>query len=110
MAARFDLKSTMSGQFMFQLKGGNGKVILTSERYAQKAPALKGIESVKANAPSDNRYERTTAKDGRPYFVLKAASRDVIGKSRLYKTEQAMETGIASVKKIAPVARILDLS
>ena len=50
MAAKFVVKKTSSGQFRFNLKAGNGEVIATSETYTTKAAALKGIESVKANA------------------------------------------------------------
>ena len=72
MAAKFDLKQGASGQFMFNLKAGNGEVILTSELYKQKQSAIAGIDSVKANAGDDNRYDRKTAKNGQPYFVLTA--------------------------------------
>lgn len=50
MAGTFELKNTKSGQFMFNLKAGNGEVIATSESYTSKASALGGIESVKKNA------------------------------------------------------------
>ena len=50
MAAKFVVKKTSDGQFRFNLKAGNGEVIATSESYTTKAAALKGIESVKANA------------------------------------------------------------
>ena len=50
MAGTFELKNTKSGQFMFNLKAGNGQVIATSEHYTTKAAALNGIESVKTNA------------------------------------------------------------
>ena len=50
MAAKFVVKKTSGGQFRFNLKAGNGEVIATSESYTTKAAALKGIESVKANA------------------------------------------------------------
>jgi uncharacterized protein YegP (UPF0339 family) len=50
MAAKFVVKKTSNGQFRFNLKAGNGEVIATSESYTTKAAALKGIESVKANA------------------------------------------------------------
>jgi uncharacterized protein YegP (UPF0339 family) len=50
VAGTFELKSTKSGQFMFNLKAGNGQVIATSEHYTTKAAALNGIESVKKNA------------------------------------------------------------
>jgi uncharacterized protein YegP (UPF0339 family) len=44
------------------VKAGNGEVILTSELYKQKQNAIAGIDSVKANAGDDTRYERKTAK------------------------------------------------
>jgi uncharacterized protein YegP (UPF0339 family) len=33
MAGIFELKQTANGQFMFNLKVGNGEIILTSETY-----------------------------------------------------------------------------
>jgi uncharacterized protein YegP (UPF0339 family) len=51
VAGKFELKTTKSGQFMFNLKAGNGQIIATSEHYTTKAAALNGIESVKKNAP-----------------------------------------------------------
>jgi uncharacterized protein YegP (UPF0339 family) len=61
MAAKYDLKKTADGQFMFNLKAANGEVILTSERYTTKASAENGIESVKTNAPNDEQYDRRTS-------------------------------------------------
>ena len=52
MAAKFVVKKTSSGQFRFNLKAGNGEIIATRESYTTKAGALKGIDSVKANAAS----------------------------------------------------------
>jgi uncharacterized protein YegP (UPF0339 family) len=51
VAGKFELKTTKSGQFMFNLKAGNGQIVATSEHYTTKAAALNGIESVKKNAP-----------------------------------------------------------
>ena len=108
MAAKFDLKQGGSGQFMFNLKAGNGEVILTSELYKQKQSAIAGIDSVKANAGDDTRYERKTAKNGQPFFVLTATNGEIIGKSEMYSSVSAMENGIQSVKKNGPVAEIED--
>ena len=108
MAAKFELKKGGSGQFMFNLKAGNGEVILTSEQYKDKQGAVSGIESVKANAADDVRYERKTAKNGQTYFVLKATNSQTIGRSEMYSSTSAMENGIQSVKKNAPTARIED--
>lgn len=106
MPPKFELKSTRSGQFHFNLLASNGQVILSSESYASKANAKKGIESVKTNATDDSRYERRTSKGGDPYFVLKAANNQVIGSSEMYSSTGAMEQGIAAVKKAAPEAVI----
>jgi len=110
MAAKFELKKGNSGQFMFNLKAGNGEVILTSELYKEKHSALNGIESVKNNAGDDARFERKTAKNGQPYFVLKAGNGETIGKSEMYSSVSAMENGIQSVKKNAGSARIDDVT
>ena len=99
MAAKFDLKKSPSGKHMFNLKSGNGKIILTSELYNTKKSAENGIASVRKNGPSDARYERKASKKGEPYFVLKATNGQVIGKSEMYSGKAGMETGIASIKK-----------
>jgi uncharacterized protein YegP (UPF0339 family) len=52
MAAKFVLKKGSTGKFRFNLVATNGQVIATSESYESKASAIKGIESVKRNAPS----------------------------------------------------------
>ena len=108
MAAKFEIKESADKQFMFNLKAANGEVILTSETYRQKRSAEQGIASVKANASDDSRFERKTAKDGSPYFVLKAANGEIIGKSEMYSSVAAMENGIASVVKNAAEAEIVD--
>jgi uncharacterized protein YegP (UPF0339 family) len=49
-AATFEIKEAKNGQFLFNLKAGNGEIIATSELYTTKAAAKNGIESVKKNA------------------------------------------------------------
>lgn len=109
MAAKFELKSAGNGkQFMFNLKAGNGEIILTSELYEAKTSAQGGIDAVKKNASDDGRYDRKTTKSGAPFFVLKAANGQTIGKSETYSSVSAMENGIASVKKNAAAAAVDD--
>lgn len=110
MAGKFELKTAANGQFHFNLKAGNGQVILSSETYTTKDGAENGITSVRNNAPLDERYERKTAGNGDPYFVLKAANGQTIGKSEMYSTTAAMENGISSVKENAPDATVSDLT
>ena len=64
MAGSFELKKGESGRFMFNLKSGNGQVILTSQTYSSKASALQGIDSVKNNGADDAR--RIPIVNGRP--------------------------------------------
>lgn len=108
MPAKFEIKETKDGQFRFNLVAANGQVILTSERYASKSNAKRGIESVKNNASNDSRYERRTSKGGDPYFVLKGGNDQVIGSSEMYSSQSAMEQGIESVKKSASGAEVVD--
>jgi uncharacterized protein YegP (UPF0339 family) len=110
MSAKFEITRSDNGQYHFHLKAGNGEIILTSEMYAAKSGAETGIHSVKANAAHDDRYERKTARNGGPFFVLTAANREVIGTSQMYSSPSAMEKGIESVKHSAPVAEISDLT
>ena len=111
MAGKFDLKKSSNGQqYHFNLKAGNGEIILSSEMYEAKSGAENGIESVKKNAPLDERYERKTSKSGQPYFVLKAANGQIIGQSEMYSSTTAMDNGIESVKKNAPDAKVEDLT
>jgi uncharacterized protein YegP (UPF0339 family) len=108
MAAKFELRNSGSGQYMFNLKAPNGEVILTSELYKDKQSASSGILSVKTNSFEDARYERKTAKDGRSFFVMKAGNGQTIGTSEMYSSVTAMENGIQSVKKNAAVERTED--
>ncbi|SEP82456.1 YegP family protein [Flavobacterium urocaniciphilum] len=97
---KFVVRQTPTG-IKFDLKAGNGQVILTSEVYTTKAACLNGIESVKKNSQEDSRFERLDSKNGKPYFNLKATNGQVIGTSELYESVAARDNGIESVKKNA---------
>jgi uncharacterized protein YegP (UPF0339 family) len=109
MAAKFVLKKSKD-QFMFNLKAGNGEIILTSERYKAKASAKNGIESVRKNSQDDDRFERKESSNGKSYFILKAMNNEPIGKSEMYNSKSGMENGIKSVKENAPTAEVEDLT
>lgn len=108
MSAVFEISKSKNDKFHFNLKAGNGLIILHSELYEAKASAEKGIESVKANAGHDERYERKVSTNGKPYFNLKAANGEVIGTSEMYESEAARDNGIASVKANAVGAAVHD--
>lgn len=110
MAAKYDLRSSSDGQYFFNLKAANGKVILTSERYTTKANALNGIRSVQQNAAIAARFDRRTSVAGEPYFVLKARNGEPIGRSEMYTSRSGRDNGIRSVETNAPGARVDDLT
>jgi len=51
MAGSFELWVDKGGGWRFNLKATNGQVIASSQGYASRASALKGIDSVRRNAP-----------------------------------------------------------
>ena len=108
MSAKFEVTKSPNGEFHFHLKAANGQIILTSQEYKSKAAAENGIESVKTNAPHDERYERKVDHAGHFRFNLKAANHEVIGSSQGYKEEEGREKGIAAVKADAPIAPVVD--
>ncbi len=104
--AKFVITPSTNGDFRFNLKAGNGEIILTSQGYSSKSACKNGIESVRTNSQVDEHYEKITANDGRYYFNLKAANTQVIGTSEMYESSSGRENGIASVKANAPGATV----
>lgn len=107
---KFEINVDKGGKYRFNLKASNGQVILSSQGYTTKSACENGIESVKTNSQNDDLFERLEAKDGSPYFNLKASNGQVIGNSEMYSSSSAMENGIASVKSNAPSADVVDNS
>ncbi|MBQ2778901.1 MAG: YegP family protein [Bacteroidaceae bacterium] len=105
---KFVITKRKNGEFQFDLKATNGQVILSSEGYTTMAACKNGIESVMKNAADEGRFERKEAKNGSPYFVLKAGNGQIIGTSEMYSSEASRENGIASVMKNAPGAEVVD--
>ena len=110
MLAKFEIFNSKNGQYYFRLKAENGEIILTSEGYVNKSGCIHGVNSVKENAPKEERYQRKTSSQREPYFNLRAANFEVIGVSEMYSSIAARENGIASVKSNAPGAALVDLT
>lgn len=107
---KFVITKRANGEFQFNLKAGNGQVILASEGYTTKAACENGIESVKKNSQDDARFERLTSKNDKYYFLLKASNGQAIGSSEMYESVASRDNGIESVKKNAPDADVDDQS
>lgn len=107
---KFVISTRKNGEFQFNLKAGNGQVILASEGYTTKAACENGIESVKKNSQDDARFDRKESSNGKQYFNLKSGNGQIIGSSEMYESTSARENGIESVKKNAPDADVDDQS
>ncbi len=120
MAGKFIITTTKNGEFTFNLKAGNGEIILTaSETYTSMSACENGINSVKKNALaavedqtreesiSHPKYELYQDKAGEFRFRMKAANGQNIGKSEGYKAKASAKKGIASIGKNAPDAPVV---
>ncbi|MBR4308702.1 MAG: YegP family protein [Oscillospiraceae bacterium] len=120
---KFVIRKTNTG-IKFDLKAGNGEVIATSEVYESEAACRKGIESVKKNAPIANvedqtveeivaakcpKFELYKDKAGEFRFRLKATNGQIIAVSEGYKAMASCENGVASVRKNAPEAEVVEI-
>jgi uncharacterized protein YegP (UPF0339 family) len=105
---QFRCETKKDGQLYFSLTAKNGQIILSSEGYKSKAGLENGIESVRKNSQIDDRFIKIIKiiRKLLHFFLLTAANGEIIGKSKMYTTNAAMENGIESVKKYAPNAQI----
>ncbi|MBE6910811.1 MAG: DUF1508 domain-containing protein [Ruminococcaceae bacterium] len=119
---KFVIKDAKGG-CKFNLKAGNGEVILTSEIYTSLASCKNGIASVQKNAPAaaledqtaegfekqkNPKFEVYTDKAGEFRFRLKAGNGEIIGASESYKAKASCLNGIESVRKNAADGTIED--
>ena len=98
-------------EYRFRLRAGNNEIILhSSEGYTTKQSCLKGIASVKVNAPLDSRYVRASTVNKEHYFALRAANSETLGMGERYSTRFNRDQGIEVVKREAPAAGVQDLT
>ena len=119
---KFVIRNTNTG-VKFDLKATNGQVIATSEVYNSLAACKNGVASVMKNAPAaavenqtvegyatekNPKFQIDKDKAGEYRFRLTASNGQIIAVGEGYKTLANCENGIASVKKNAPDAEIVE--
>lgn len=119
---KFVIKDTKNG-VKFDLKAGNGEIILTSEVYSTLRGCKNGIASVGKNAPAAAledqtvegrkkekcpKFEVYTDKAGEFRFRLKATNGQIIGVGEGYKKKESCLNGIESIRKNAADAKLED--
>ena len=118
---KFVVKVVSSG-YKFDLKATNGQVIASSEVYKSKGACLKGLESVRKNAPVANLENQTvegyeTAKNPKFEiyvdkskefrFRLTAKNGEIIATSEGYKAMESCQNGVESVRKNSENAEVV---
>lgn len=91
-------KSDAKEPFTFIFVNAEGKTIVKSENYAQKASAKNGIESVKKNCQEDGRYELKESSNGKSFFNIKSSNGQIVGTSALFADEAQRSAAIAELK------------
>ena len=119
---KFVIKQAKSGP-MFNLKAGNGEIILSSQIYADEKSCRNGIESIMKNAPEAGvedqtvegfeavkhpKFEVYADKSGDFRFRLKAANGQIIGTGQGYASKAGCMKGIESIRKNSVDAKIVE--
>lgn len=96
---KFELKQSDKNQeFYFTLRNEEGKAVITSEGYKQKASAKNGIESLKKNGAAGNIDLKVGETSGKPFFNVKATNGQVVGKSRVFVTTEERDAAVEELK------------
>ncbi|MEO8962630.1 MAG: YegP family protein [Ginsengibacter sp.] len=106
---KFETFVGKNDEHYFRLTNEEGKVLLSSEGYTQKTNLLNGIESVKKNITSPDKYEMKTAGNGKHFFNLKATNGQVISTSAMWDSPDLRDTWMKKMKTEVPQAPVLEL-
>lgn len=122
ITGKFVIKTTKSGDYVFNLKAGNGEVIATSQSYSTLDACKNGVESVNTNAPvaaiedqtvegfateKNPKFEIYNDKAGEFRFRMKAKNGQIIATGEGYKAKAGCKNGIESIRKNAPEADVI---
>lgn len=101
-------KSDAKEPFSFIFVNKEGKTIVKSENYAQKASAKNGIESVIKNCQDDARYEMKVSSNNKSFFNIKSTNGQIVGTSALFSNEEERAAAISELKANSADAEIIE--
>jgi len=93
----FDVFKGADGRFYFNFSAANHEIILSSQGYRARTPALAGVLSVLDNASSPSAFDVKPANNGGFYFNLKATNGQIIATSEVYSTRGNANRGVEAV-------------
>ena len=106
----YELKRS-AGKYLFNLKGEQHEVLLTSGYFPKKTEALAAIETVRRLGADSKSFELRQAATGSRFFVLKAKSADeVLVRSELFESEGAAWRAMQVACKHCPTVDVRDWS
>ena len=120
--SRFVIRTLPTG-IKFDLKATNGQTVASSELYSARPACLRGIRSVRENAPLARvedqtvegwkplphpKFELYQDRAGQYRFRLKATNGQIIATSEGYVAKASCENGIESVRKNAEEAELAE--
>lgn len=106
---KFELKkSDKNGEFYFILRDNSSNTIITSEGYKQKNSAKKGIQSLIKNGAAGNIDLKVGVMSGKPFFNVKATNGQVVGKSRVFITEEERNASVEELKANITNATVIE--
>lgn len=86
-------------QWLFEVIGAKGEIVLMSEDYSSKSNALNGILSVEENGVQEARYE-VVEDAGNWSFVLRAGNNEVIADSQTFQSEAAAREAAEAARQL----------
>ena len=106
--AKFTVFQGADGDTYFNLRAGNGEIVLQSEGYEDKSGALNGIESVRENGRDLAQFDILETKNGQAYFNLIAKNGEIIGTSEVYVSLSNAERGAETVAALIASEKVAD--
>ena len=106
----FIVKKEEDGHYYVSLKVKRGHILLNSIKHRSKSSCKDGIEIIRANATDNLKYEYKKTFDGKFYFRLKSVHGEILGNSKFYETAEHRNFGIETMRRIAPLASVVDLA
>lgn len=109
-AESYEILEAVNGEYYFNLKAQNHQIIGTSELYASKASAEKGVETVMSLLEDvsidellsgEPKFETFEGQDGDHYFRLRAKNGAIVLQSEGYSSYSAAKDAVETVKGLA---------
>jgi uncharacterized protein YegP (UPF0339 family) len=104
---RFDVFQGADERYYFNLRAGNGEIVLSSQGYTTEAAAWAGVFSVADNGIDAEQYELRESVDGGWYFNLEAKNGRVIATSEVYASHYNAERARDAVVELLPEVELL---